>query len=93
MEYARALFLQMPDGRWVMTGPPVVLVNETSATHGRPNEDQAHNVQSIKSSHSDMVKFSRRDEDYVLVLGFLTEFAETAGAVIEARFQEAKSKG
>ncbi len=70
-----------------MTGSPVVLVNESSATHGRPSEDQAHIVQAINRTHSDMVKFGRRDEAYKLVTGFLQEFAESAAAVIEARFR------
>ncbi len=72
-----------------MTGSPVVLVNESSATHGRPGEDQAHNVQAINRTHSDMVKFGRRDETYKLVAGFLHEFAESTAAVNEVRFRAA----
>lgn len=81
---------QLTDGKWAMTGSPVVLVNETSATHCRPGENQAHNVQAINRTHSGMVKFGRRDETYILVVGFLQDFADSATAVIEARFREAK---
>ncbi len=78
---------QTAEGKWARTGPCVVLVNETSATHSRPGEDLAHNVQAIDRTHSDMVKFSRRDEAYNLVLSFIQEFADAATAVVEARFR------
>ncbi len=79
---------QMPDGSWTMSGRSVVLVTESSATHGRPGEDQAHHVQAINRSHFDIVKFRRRDLEYDKVLSFLIEFAASALEVVRMRFQE-----
>jgi hypothetical protein len=62
------------------------LVNESSATHGRPSEDKAHHVHAINRSHSELVKYARRDEVYDIVLGFLQEFAGAAIDVVKARF-------
>lgn len=70
-----------------MKGPPTILVNVPSATHGRPGEDNAYDIQAINRSHSEMVKFSRRDPDYDTVLGFLREFRIAAPKIIEARFK------
>jgi hypothetical protein len=73
-----------------MTGSPVVLVSESSATHCLLGADQAHNAQAINRIHLDLVRFSRRDKAYTLVLGFLHEFADTAATEIEARFRAAE---
>ncbi|KAL9637041.1 MAG: hypothetical protein Q9204_002025 [Flavoplaca sp. TL-2023a] len=69
-----------------MTGPLSVLVDAFSATHGRPGEDQIHDIHPINRNHSEMVKYGRKDVDYEVVLGFLEEFAQRAPAVIQARF-------
>ncbi|KAL8878972.1 MAG: hypothetical protein Q9198_003325 [Flavoplaca austrocitrina] len=74
------------DGVWSMTGPLSVLVDASSATHGRPGEDQAHHIQALNRNHSEMVKFGRKDVDYDIVLGFLKEFAKSASDIIRARF-------
>lgn len=68
-----------------MTGPPSVLVDASSATHGRPGEDQAHHIHPLNRNHSEMVKFGRKDVDYGTVLDFLKEFAESASDVIRTR--------
>ncbi|KAK7515000.1 hypothetical protein IWZ03DRAFT_416367 [Phyllosticta citriasiana] len=45
-------------GRWRMNGPPVVLVDRVSATHGRSWESNENSrVIAIDAPHSDMVKF------------------------------------
>lgn len=69
-----------------MTGPPSVLVDASSATHGRPGEDQVHHIHPLNRNHSEMVKFGRKDVEYGIVLGFLEEFAKSASDVIRARF-------
>jgi hypothetical protein len=83
----------MPDSSWAMCGPPTVLVNESSAKHGRPGEDKAHHVQAINRSHSDMVKFGRGDTDYDVVVGYLEDFTECAIEVVKNRFQQADGEG
>ncbi len=72
-----------------MSGPPVVLVNESSATHGRPGEYQAHHVHALDRSHFDMVKFRRHDQGYNTVLSFLVEFTDSALDVVKKRFKQA----
>ena len=69
-----------------MTGPLSILVDASSATHGRPGEDQVHHIHPINRNHSEMVKFCRKDVDYGVVLGFLEEFAQSASATVRARF-------
>lgn len=71
-----------------MCGPPVVLVNESSATHARLGENQAHQVHAFNRSHFDMVKFGHRDQDYQIVLGFLLQFAQSATEVVKKRLLE-----
>lgn len=79
---------QGSDGLWTMSGPLEVLVNEFSATHVRPGEGEAHDVQAIDRDHSHMVKFSQNDVNYILVLGFLEEIAASAGDFINATRQK-----
>ncbi|KAL8884110.1 MAG: hypothetical protein Q9215_007769, partial [Flavoplaca cf. flavocitrina] len=69
-----------------MTGPPAILVDASSATHGRPGEDQVHHIQPLNRNHSELVKFGRKDVGYDVVLGFLREFAESASDIIQTRF-------
>jgi hypothetical protein len=69
-----------------------VLVNESSATHGRPGEDMAHHIQGISRSHFDMVKFGRRDPEYYVVFGFLVDFTNSATEVVKKRFCKIKSE-
>lgn len=55
-----------------MTGPPAVLVDSHSATHGRPYDSEHHRNYPIDRTHSDLVKFSSAyDETYIMVLGYL----------------------
>ena len=77
--------MQETNGSWSMNGPYAVLVNEASATHGRPGENEAHNIQPINSTHSEMVKFGIRDPNYKLVAGFLRDYAALASKIIEVR--------
>lgn len=68
-----------------MEGTPAVLVDSSSATHGRPWEDKAHHIQALDRAHSNLIKFSRHDSDYDTVLDVLDDFSEEAGCVIERR--------
>lgn len=76
------------EGRWKMKGERVVLVGQSSATHGRPWENLAHHIQAINRSHSNLVKFSPNDEVYDRILVRLKEFAEDSVKVIELRFAD-----
>jgi hypothetical protein len=69
-----------------MAGNLAVLVGISSATHGRPWENQAHHIQAISRNHSDLVKFSSRDEIYYKILDQVKDFTEDAAKVVEARF-------
>jgi hypothetical protein len=72
-----------------MSGPTVVLVNESSATRGRPGKYQADHVHALDRSHFDMVKFSRHDQGYNTVLSFFIEFTDSALNVVKKRFKQA----
>ncbi|KAK8191127.1 uncharacterized protein BKA78DRAFT_352549 [Phyllosticta capitalensis] len=62
-------------GEWKMTGPPTVLVERTSATHGRPWETGDNSfVIPVNRSHSDMAKFkSASDDVYGDIVSWLEE--------------------
>ena len=76
-----------------MSGPLPVLVDASSATHGRPGEDQAHDIQALNRTHSELVKFKRQDLDYSVVLGFLQEFCSAAFSTIAPRLGQSISHG
>jgi hypothetical protein len=75
-----------------MDGPPVVLVSESSATHSRPGEDQAHDKQAIPRSHFRMIKFGRRDQVYDIVLDLLLEMEKSSKAVVRSHFRKVDGK-
>lgn len=55
-----------------MTGPPARLVDIQSATHGRLDDPDRHQLYPINSSHSNLVKFANPYvEEYGTVLGYL----------------------
>lgn len=70
-----------------MTGPPLILVDKDSATD-RIKESDSVTVLPIDRSHSELVKFSQDDPDYVTTLELVLEFAAVAVDVIGARFNE-----
>ena len=70
-----------------MTGPPLILVDKDSATD-RLRESDSIDVLPIDRSHSELVKFSQDDPDYVRTLALVLEFAAVAVDVIGARFDE-----
>ena len=63
-----------------------MLVDTASATHGRHWETGGHYVKPMQRTHSDLVKFSLRDDDYITVLQYLSEFADNACDVVKKRF-------
>ena len=69
-----------------MTGKPAVLVGIASATHGRPWELEDRYILAINRAHSDLVKFSKQDEDYEVVLHHLRRFSSVSASVIRDRF-------
>lgn len=71
------IFCQV-DGRWEMSGPLRMLVDIHSATQGRPWENGENFIDAINRNHSDLVKFSRNDEDYERVLAHLRRIVHRA---------------
>ena len=51
-------------GNWAMTGPPVILVTKSSATHCRSWEAGPEHICAIARTHSDIVKFGPHDHEY-----------------------------
>lgn len=64
-----------------MKGPLSILVDSSSAKHGRPWENEAHHCLALKRNHSELVKFSSNDEDYGRVLTELKRMASAAIAI------------
>ena len=62
------------DGRWTMTGEPAVLVDPFSATQGGTTGFSLP----MNRTHSNLVKFNVRDEDYERVLAYLRTYVERA---------------
>jgi hypothetical protein len=62
-----------------MQGPKEVLLNESSATHVRDGEHQAHHIQGLDLEHSELVKFKPHDVNYEgIVQTVLKEFVDGA---------------
>jgi protein SERAC1 len=78
--------LQRIKGGWEMNGPPAVLVDRHSATHGREWESDGQFIQPVNRNHSELVKFSNRDDEYQTVLRYLSTFRKNACSVIRDRF-------
>jgi protein SERAC1 len=70
-----------------MSGKPTVLVDSASATHSRPWEDGDRYAQAINRNHSDLVKFTKQDEDYEVVLDHLRRFSSVAVDIVRDRFK------
>jgi protein SERAC1 len=77
---------QRTKGGWEMSGPPAVLVDRHSATHGREWESDGQFIQPVNRNHSELVKFSNRDDEYQTVLRYLSTFRKNACSVIRDRF-------
>ncbi|KAI9891067.1 MAG: hypothetical protein M1814_003418 [Vezdaea aestivalis] len=73
-------------GNWEMKGPPMIFVDNDSAIHGRSWEDKPHHIQGLDKPHRELVKFSRQDPHYDLVLNSLLNFESKASEVIQKRF-------
>ena len=75
-----------------MTEPHSILVDSSSARHGRPWENEAHHCSALKRTHSELVKFSSNDEDYKMVLAELKRMASAAVLAIPRRTSSAEGK-
>ena len=68
-----------------MRGPPALLVDEISATNGRGWERGRNFVIGLAKNHSNLVKFSERDDCYDRVRQYLKKLISNAEALIESR--------
>ncbi|RDA94471.1 hypothetical protein CP533_2296 [Ophiocordyceps camponoti-saundersi (nom. inval.)] len=57
-------------GKWNMDGDKVFLVSKASAIHCRASEYDSHHICPINSSHVELVKFGRHDNEYSKSLAF-----------------------
>ena len=78
-----------------MTGDSEVLVDSSSATQSRGQwESEPYYHQAINRSHSEIVKFSSRyDEYYKLVVGRLEALTEDAESTVRKRFPDTATSG
>lgn len=66
--------IQYKSEKWTMDGPKRRLVDIFSATNGVPRASERHAVRPVNQSHSEMVKFEgRTDEFYKQVLADLKD--------------------
>ena len=75
-----------------MTGPFSILVDSSSARHGRPWENEAYHSLALKRTHSGLVKFSSNDGDYERVLAVLKRMASAAVSAIPRGMPSAEGK-
>ncbi|KAI0896566.1 hypothetical protein F4806DRAFT_508444 [Annulohypoxylon nitens] len=62
------------DGKWSRTGPKEILVTPESATRGLYGDDTKRNsIFPINKDHSDIVKFSENDSDYLVIVRQLNQ--------------------
>ena len=89
-----ATFLRKPiaqhNNKWEMKGPCRILVDSSSARHGRHWENEAHHAQAIARTHSELVKFSPHDDEYCRVLGVLKRLKSAACKKIPRRMPSAE---
>lgn len=78
----------------MMEGPPTVLIDTASAIHGRfLQEDKPPFIYPINQNHSEMVKFSGRDNlDYQAVLSRLKQLHKEAEMLVHSRHQAMPSE-
>ena len=68
-----------------MKGRPTLLVDKASATSGRKWEQDRNFVIGLPKTHSNLVKFSERDNCYDRVCQYLKRLIDSADAVIQPR--------
>ena len=64
-----------------------LVVDQRSATHGRPKEDGPHYILGLDLDHRSLVRYSRNDQNFFRVLGHLETCAEKAQTVINNQLE------
>lgn len=79
------------NGSWKIAGPRALLVDRFSATYPRPWDTESFH-EGFSRTHSDLVKFTPEDIDYLRVLSVLREITLKAAPLIVSRFLSQGSK-
>ena len=66
------------------------MVDQTSATHGRPNECKAHDIEALDLDHPSLVRYSRNDNNYLIVRGYLDACVENVQNVFHRRSEQSQ---
>lgn len=74
-----------------MAGPRALLVDRYSATYPRPWDSESF-YEGFFRTHSDLVKFTEGDIDYLRVLSVLRDITFKAASLITSRFLSQGSK-
>lgn len=64
-----------------------LIVDQTSATYGRPNEYKDHHVHGLALNHKNLVRFKPNDDNYGRVRYYLEDFAQKAHGIIGKRLE------
>ena len=68
----------------------IFIVEQTSATHGRPNECEAHDIQALDLDHPSLVRYSRDDNNYLIVRGYLAACVEKVQKAFYRRSEQSQ---
>ena len=66
----------------------VFIVDQASATHGRPNECKAHHIQALDLDHPSLVRYTRDDHNYLLIQAYLDDCVKDAQKVVQRRYEQ-----
>ena len=66
----------------------VFMVELISATHGRPQEYEAHDIVALELDHPSLVRYSRDDHNYLMVRTYLENCVKDAQHVVQRRFKQ-----
>ena len=66
------------------------MVDQTSATHGRPNECMAHDIEALDLDHPSLVRYSRNDDNYLIVRAYLDSCVENVQRWVQRRFEQSQ---
>ena len=64
------------------------MIDQVSATHERTNECKAHHIQALDLDHPSLVRYTRNDNNYLIVRSYLENCVEYAPHVVQRRSEQ-----
>lgn len=66
----------------------VIVVDQTSATHARPDKCNAHDIQGLHLDHPSLVRYTRNDGNYLILRSYLDVCVKDAQNVVQRRYEQ-----